>query len=159
MSMIYLEMIVAVIFKRVKYRDVFRKLEEDFKNHWEELGCAGGPKELDIDPVTYLALEEAGVLACFTANKDDEIIGYGCFIQQRNLHHKTIVTATSDCFYIKPEYRKGTLGYRFLKYMQDELYRCGIDLVQMVMNINKDLDKLLTRLGYTKCDIIYVRGK
>ena len=106
---------------------------------------------LDIDHDRYLLADDLGILRVFTVRDETRLIGYACFCVQFSLRHKTSLQATEDSLYLAPEYRKGTTGVRFIKFIENVLSLEGVQLIRQHAHPDTTLDALLPKMGYEHC--------
>lgn len=137
-----------------EYRD---QIDSMLQDNWEELGMAGGPKELNVDTAWYDYIHHIKSGRTYGVAENGKLIGYASFFVGPHPHHKNKIFATSCCFYIRKDKRKGLLGYRFIKHCEKKLKEAGVDYVQLVMNSNFPIDRFLGKLKYTLSDKIYIR--
>lgn len=118
-----------------------------FKEHYEEIAERTDVIELDPDLDRYKALENAKILEVHTARDGDKLVGYSVWMVVNHLHYKKSVTASSDILYIHPEYRKGLLGYKFLKWTIEEIKTRSPQRILFHMKPFLDYGHLVERLG------------
>jgi GNAT superfamily N-acetyltransferase len=104
---------------------------------------------LDIDRDRYLLADNMGILRAFACRDNGVLVGYACFCLNFSLRHKTRYEATEDSLYLAPEYRGSTIGVRFLKFIEAELVRDGVDLIRQHTHPGTALDRILPKMGYT----------
>src|SRR5688572_8316815 len=103
---------------------------------------------LDIDHDRYILADDMGMLRPFTCRDAGVLVGYACFAVNCSLRHKTSLQATLDSLYLAPEYRKGTIGIRFIKYMETMLRAEGVQVIRQHAHPETALDHILPKLGY-----------
>jgi len=118
-----------------------------FKEHYEEIAERTDVIELDPDLDRYKTLENAKILEVHTARDDGKLVGYSLWMVVNHLHYKKSVTASSDILYIHPDYRKGLLGYRFLKWTTEEIKKRSPQRILFHMKPFLDYGHLVERLG------------
>lgn len=124
-------------------------------DHYQALSDQVFP--LEPDYARYLALDAAGVLANLAAIDSDsgELIGYGIHLIHYHLHYRTSLHSIEDVYYLKPEYRKGMTGVRFLKAQESMLVDLGVQKIIFGTKCRADIGVLLNRLGYTHFEQLY----
>lgn len=129
-----------------------------FLAHYSEIETLPG---LKVDPnyEAYLHCEKEGLLRVFTVRQSEtaELIGYAVFFVKLNLHFKTVKEAVHDLLFLYPKYRKGALGYRFVKWCDEELKKEGVNIILQSVSFLRDHSSLFKRLGYRLIDLVYVR--
>jgi len=112
-------------------------------------------KDLDLDFQTYLELDKAGILKCFTVRSNTKLVGYALFSKVNNAQHKDMVVAHQDVIYIMPEYRLS--GIKLLRYTEKVFKEEGVDYIFQAAPKISRFGKVLERLGYTELETIYTR--
>lgn len=148
-----------ITFQRERAQDVFQEMLPLLEKHWEEIAHF---KDILLEPdtETYFRMEDMGILRVFTARDENGIlIGYNVFFIKHNLHYKSSLNALQDILFIHPDYRKGTIGTRLIKWCDEELRAEGVQVVYQHLKAKKELDfsALLERIGYHFVDKIYAR--
>ena len=120
---------------------------ELFKNHYEEVAERQDVIELDPNIEKYNQLYKAKTLEIHTARDNGKLIGYSLWVVVNHLHYKKSITASSDVLYISPEYRKGMLGYKFIKWTTEEIKKRNPQRILFHMKPFLDYGKIVERLG------------
>ena len=95
------------------------RLIEDIKPllelHYQELTLNKEYIVLDPDWTKYKTLADANKLVVVTARDLDRLVGYSVFFITNHMHYQQNVFAMNDVLYLHPDYRKGSLGIKFIK--------------------------------------------
>lgn len=106
----------------------------------------------------YLEAEKLGKLHVYTARKDAGLIGYAAFLVDTNPHYMDSLQAMQDVIYLDPNYRGGRTGLMLIKYAENELRTCGVQVVYHHVKLkHPQLGRLLEALGYEQTDQLYAR--
>ena len=97
---------------------------------------------LDIDHQQYHLADAIGMLRVFTVRDDERLVGYAVYCVSFSIRHQTSLQATQDSLYLAPEYRKGTLGIRFLKYIEAELRADHVQVLRQHTHPGTNLDNI-----------------
>lgn len=126
------------------------------KQHWQEI--AHYPDiVLDPDRDQYLALEEAGMIRCFTARvAGEQLVGYAVFFVRPALHYAGSVQAYQDVLYLDPSARGGT-GIRFVRFCDEQLEKSAIQVVYHHVKQAHNFGPMLERMGYELVDLIFAK--
>lgn len=124
--------------------------------HYDEL-CVTKDFPLAPDYDAYRKLWDMGMLRCITLRADNELIGYIIFIIQPHLHYRTCKTAFEDIYFLRKDYRKGTIGVRLFKYAEKVLKSIGVDRIIVHTKIHMDNSKLFEYLGYKWTDKLFTK--
>lgn len=130
--------------------------------HWKEI--AHYPDiPLDVDREQYAALEEAGMIRCYTARLRDalysgpgSLVGYAVFFVRPALHYASSVQAYQDVLYLDPAVRGGT-GIRFIRWCDEQLAKSAIQVVYHHVKQAHNFGPMLERMGYQLVDLIFAR--
>ena len=126
------------------------ELEDMLKLHVEELSKFSVSLNPDWD--MYQQLENMKVLHIVTARDDKKLIGYYVSIIATHHHYKDALIAENDIHYILPEYRKGWLGYRFLKHVIQLLKKRNVNIILHTMKADHSYLPITKRLGFKLTD-------
>ena len=125
--------------------------------HWQEVAQF---KDIPLAPdiQKYNALDVAGVLKLYTVRVSGALVGYAIFVVGQSLHYVTSKVAQCDVIFLKPEYRRGSLGVRRIAHTEGDLKAQGVDVLRHHAKIEHPvLGRLLDARGYIREDIIYAR--
>lgn len=139
-------------FSREKIKDAWPELYPLFIDNNVETGAFS---EFAPSFQNYRELEEQNLLSLFVVRKDNEPIGYASFFVYPH-HHSGKLIAQQDALYLKPNHR-GITGYKFLKWVDLELQKQGIDSVLRQVTVKKDFTKTLLSLGYEPVQTTFIR--
>ena len=123
-------------------------------SHWEEIAHY---RDLPLKPHWgfYHTSQKIGMLRVYTV-RNPGLIGYGVYMVSPSAHY-SVLQANQDILYIDPEFRGGTLGYRFIKWCDKQLRKEDVTLVMQHVKLKHDFGTMLERIGYEPLDKIYVR--
>lgn len=127
-----------------------KELDGILELHVEELSKFSS--ELNPDWKVYQKLEDNNLLHIVTARDDKKLVGYYVSIIVMHYHYKDVVIAENDIHYILPEYRKGWLGYKFLKQVIQFLKRRKVDVILHTMKADHSYLPITERLGFKLTD-------
>lgn len=132
-------------------------VDELLHRHWQEI--AHYPDiPLDVDWEAYEGAEAKGKLRAYTARADGEIIGYASYFVNHNAHYKSSLQAVQDVLYLAPEYRGGRIGFRLIRFADEQLRAEGTQAVyHHVKRAHPNLGRLLGFLGYELVDELWAR--
>ncbi len=139
---------------------LFPKLWEEmvplFVRHWREIAHY---QDIQLAPSIefYRGQEEGGVLRAYTIRTEDsnELVGYCVYFVRPNPHYSGSLQAAQDVLFLAPEYRKGMVGAKFIKWCDERLKEEGVQAVYQHVKAVHDFGPMLERMGYEKVDIIY----
>jgi GNAT superfamily N-acetyltransferase len=108
--------------------------------------------EIDIDAYHYLICDPL----VFVALDEEHIVGYSIFRVSNHPHYNKSI-AIQDVIYIHPDFRKGSVGTRFYKFIEKELENTEAEAVIISHTSQKDLSLLFNRLGYNQLEVLYMK--
>jgi hypothetical protein len=128
------------------------------KEHGDEVNPIRG-MDIDVDKTLYMLNAREGRLFIFTARlcASRELVGYSIYIVGTDAHFRKSLRATNDIFYLKPEVRKGWLGYNFLKFCEEKLKQKKVDMIYQETTLLRDLGSMLKRAGYQPVQMSYAK--
>jgi GNAT superfamily N-acetyltransferase len=142
-------------YSRENFSDVRNDIEVLLEKHWEEIALNKSKIKLNPDWDTYLSLYEAGQLGIYTARKDKKLVGYFIVVAAPNPHYKDHIFAVNDIIYLDPEYRKGFVGVKLIKYAEKNLKELGVSVLAINTKVHKPFDSLMERLGFSLIERVY----
>jgi GNAT superfamily N-acetyltransferase len=96
--------------------------EDIFEQHWQALGLDKEQIKCSIDYERYHQMEAMDMIHCLVARHEGKVVGYIINFLIRHMHYKDSGTmALVDMYFILPEYRRGGLGARMFKMMEQQL--------------------------------------
>ena len=104
--------------------------------------------KLNPDWKVYQKLADINALHIVTARDDKKLVGYYVSFIMTHHHYKDALVAENDLHYILPEYRKGWLGYKFLKEVVQFLKRRNVNIIMHSMKASHSYLPLTERLGF-----------
>jgi len=120
------------------------------KLHSEELTEFSFP--LNPNWEIYQRLEDISTLHIVTARDCEKLIGYYVSIITTHHHYMDALIAENDIHYILPEYRKGWLGYKFLKRVIQFLKARNVNIILHTMKADHSYLPITERLGFKLTD-------
>lgn len=144
----------------VKYQQEFLYTVEDdakplLEKHWEEIAVNKDKIKLNPDWDAYRELEAQGKLKIFTAREGENLVGYFVVVVTTNLHYKDHLFATNDIIYLAPEYRKGFVGIRLIRFAEKCLKEDKVSVLVVNTKVHKPFDPVLERLGFNLTERVY----
>jgi len=126
------------------------EFEDMLKLHSKELTEFSFP--LNPNWELYQQLADSDMLHIVTARDNRKLIGYHVSFILIHHHYKDMIVAENDLHYILPEYRKGWLGYKFLKRTIQLLKNHNVNIITHSMKASKSYLPLAERLGFELMD-------
>jgi hypothetical protein len=145
---------VSLDFSVEPYSSVIDEMRLWYAAHWVEVGDGVG---LAVNYERYVELESAGMLHVAVARCVGELVGYHIFVLRRPQHYMHTLMAFSDATYLRPAYRKGFNGVRFLRYAADSTALAGAKRVHVSSTARLPFGKVLEWLGFREMERIYCK--
>lgn len=142
-------------FQEESYTNIKDDIKDLLKSHWEEVELYQDDIEMNPDWDQYFKLSCLGVLRIYTARDEDRLVGYCILLVNNSLHYKDRLLASCDLLYVKPEARKGLVGYNLIKYAEEKLKQIGVSVVQINTKTYAPFDKLLERMDFSLIERSY----
>lgn len=142
-------------------RESFATLSEDslefLNEEYAETGQFQDEVPLDIDWDALFEYDRRGQLACFSLRLEDgTLIGYAMFILSTTLHAKSTLHAMTDVIYVRPKYRKGLVGVKFIHFCEAQVKAMGAKIIHMIMKADPSY-RFLERSGYRIFEVTYMK--
>ena len=144
-----------IIFAEESAYDLIDEIKPLIAEHWEEIARNKDAIKLNPDFSAYKALQELGVLHIATARDDGELIGYSISIITPNLHYQDHLFAVNDILFIKKSYRKGRVGLKLFKYMEECYRKRNVSVVHIHSKCAHDFAGLMEYLNYSHIEKVY----
>jgi GNAT superfamily N-acetyltransferase len=123
------------------------------QSHWSEIDPGG---VMDFNQEALFALEDAGVVKCYTARSDRLLVGYLIYLGDESLYQLGRKIVRDMGLYVAPEFRKGTTAIRLMKYAEEDLRGIGIaEIFQVIPAGNESLGKMLEGGGYRHHETVF----
>lgn len=145
------------MFKVEPLQDILLEMAPLLVEHWLEIGVNREQIPLSPDFSKYIALQDAGVLHCVSVRVEGKLVGYSLTFLQPHLHYSKNLFALNDIIFISKDYRKGTLGFKLIKFVEDEMKRKDVSKIVYHIKTAHNFGKILERLGYTAEEINYCK--
>lgn len=123
--------------------------------HWAEIAHYD---DIPLDPnwPQYEAMESGGLLRVFTVRDERfALIGYCIYVVAPGLHYKPVTYANQDILFILPEFRRGRIGRRLVRFTEDALKQEGVHIVLQHVKVKYDFGPMLRRDGYEPIDTVW----
>ena len=136
----------------------FRERTPDamFHAHWQEV-AQDKNWEHDLNWPYYYSLEEAGMLRIVVLTISGVTAGYFIFIVSPSLHYSSKRLASSDMFYIMPQFR-ARYAIRLFRAAESFAKAAGAGKMYIAFKIYKDITPLTKRLGFTHVEDVVVKS-
>jgi GNAT superfamily N-acetyltransferase len=144
-------------------REPFAKVSEDLlefiEDHHAEAGQFKDEVPLDMDWNGMFHYESVGKLLSFAVRLKEggAMLGYGVFILTPTLHAKSTMHAICDALYLRPEYRQGLLGIKFIDFCEAHVRQAGAAVVHLVMKTDPRMARVLERSGHRIYEVTYMK--
>lgn len=123
--------------------------------HYEELALNQDKVPLDPQYEIYIERERRGELMFMVLRDRGELIGYFIGFVAPGLHYRTCLTLIMDIFFIHPEHRGNSSGFKMFKAVELEAKRRGVDRMFVGSKVHLDASWLFEKLGYEPVEKFY----
>jgi len=144
-----------IVFQKEAPEPFAQEAMELFQKHYEEIAERTDVIALDPDLKRYNNLYDQGMLEIHTIRDDGKLVGYSLWFVVSHIHYKNSLTANSDVLYISPDYRKGMLGVKFVKWSVEEVKKKNPQRIMFHVKPFLDYSPILKRLGANYFENIY----
>lgn len=146
----------GLTFQRERAHELLDEARPLFEAHYREISHFQDIP-LDINEAAYMHLEESGLLRCFTARYNGELVGYCVFFVKHNPRYQSSLQANQDILYIDKSQRGALFGKRLLEYCHDRLKAEGVQVVYQHTKAARSEGRFMVLLGYELVDYIYAK--
>lgn len=148
----------GISFQQEQFASFVKDAQPLFEQHYSELALDQDKIKLSLDLSKYEKAERDGYLFVFTARDAGELFGYYTAGLLPHLHYANAGTmASTDMYWIHPDYRRGMLGAKFLMAIENALREKGITKIYISCKAHHDLTKLFQALGYHLSDYMFTK--
>lgn len=120
--------------------------------YWKEVK---GP--VKIAWAEYFRAEAQGNLAIATARDSHRLVGYFVITSGQLLHYASIREVRDDTFYLAPEYRGSSVGFRFVAFAVACMEQTKVPILRVVNKAKADYARMWQKLGFTAEEIHYTK--
>lgn len=148
----------TITYQVERWPDIPRtEMDALFQLHWEEIAGDKNKIKLDVDYDLYAQLAENGGIHIVTVRDAGRLVGYNCMFIHTNLHYKGVLMAASDVYFLMKEYRRGSIGIRMFKFVEESLRAIGVKKVFMNTKVWKDNSVIFDRLGFHEVERLWCK--
>ena len=142
-----------ITFMRELVENVIEEIKPLLELHWREIAHY---QDIELDP-DWEFYENAKTVRVYTCRDEGKLIGYGVFFIAPNKHYKQSIQAAQDILFLHPDYRGGRIGYRLIRFCDNQLKAEGAQAVYHHVKTAHNWGNLLTHMGYELVDLIYAK--
>lgn len=144
-----------ITFEVESFADSLEELKPILPLHYEELALNKDKVPLSPQYDVYLQREMLGELVFITARIEGELMGYFIGFVSPGLHYSTCLTCLMDIFYIHPEHRGSSFGFKLFTFVEQELRRRNVDRWFVGSKVHLDASWLFEKLGFDRVEVVY----
>lgn len=124
--------------------------------HYDEIALY---QDIPLSPAKeiYRIADRDGLLRIYTARYEGTLVGYEVFFIYNHPHYSTALEAVQDVLFLAPDMRHGLIGYRFIKWCDEQLEQEKVQVIFRYVSNKHDYSSLLKRLGFVQHDVVYSR--
>jgi N-acetylglutamate synthase-like GNAT family acetyltransferase len=148
---------MAITYQVEKYHEICDEIHVMWREHWEEVYFDKDIIKFNPDYDKFKLLSESDILHTVTVRENGEVIGYHISLIYPHIHSKSSLTCFTDMFFVRKDKRKGLIGIKLLKFVEQSLKGKGIQKIYMGSKSHIDISIILERLGYTYIEKLYTK--
>lgn len=135
---------------------IFHEIDALAQGHWQEVANHRDVRPLDLDYEKYITINEMKIIRVFTVREDGRLIGYASFFIAPHLHYKRWIHASSDVYYLVPDYRgKDGIGKEFFTKIEEWLKSLDVNVIDIQDKTHHTHEKFFLGLGYKVVEQVY----
>jgi GNAT superfamily N-acetyltransferase len=120
----------------ISFEDLLSVFDSMPKEHLEEVPFGNFQLELNLVEEVYTYSEQVGYGRYYAAFVGDDFAGYVTLMASEMLHHRGVMQAVVDVFYVAPAYRSGGVFTKLITYVEQDLKLAGIRFLTVGVNPN-----------------------
>lgn len=128
-------------------KDCLDEIKPVHAQHWAETESYRHGIALNPNYEYMCNAEAQGRFMLFTVRVAGRLVG-NCMMYLSKSTHTQKWVAEEDTIFILPEYRKGRLGIRLIRYVEDVLLNMGVTEIRVTVKEVNEVGRLLQHLGY-----------
>lgn len=136
----------------ISYENLITIIDKTPVNHLEEVPFGNYQMTLDLVHEVYTSTEALGYTKCYIVYVKGNFAGYMLIMASEMSHYRDVIQATTDSFYVKPEYRSSGVFAELLSYVEKDLLDNNIRFLTLGINPNMPhvdrVHKFVNDLGY-----------
>lgn len=145
-------------FQNEKWSECVAEMRSLWPEHYQELALNQEQIKLAADEAKYEQGEALGCLHIVTARSDGRLVGYYYGMLMHHLHYKDAgLMCYSDVYFLKPEFRKGANGARFMAAILKSLKNRGVVKLYISTKVHQDHGALFECFGMKCSDRIFTK--
>lgn len=125
--------------------------------HYDEIAQNKHAIELDVDFESYQKMDAAGILYIVTIEDENKIVGYYIAIVMPHIRYKKSLTATTDLYYLHPDYRKAWIGTKLFRFVEEDLKKRGVERMIVTTKVKLDNSPIFERLNWVFTEKLYTK--
>lgn len=146
---------MSIVIQREDPRSLFHAIAPLLQKHWDEIALDKDAIKLDPDWARYADMAAKGSLVTITVRDEGELVGYAAFFLAPHLHYRTSLTAVSDIFFLRKDYRVGRTGIKLFQVAERELKALGVQKLCIMHKLHLDVGAIFERLGFRAIERTY----
>ena len=128
---------------------LYELAEDLFLDNFQEASSYNGELDLDVNFEFYQRYDDLGLVKFIGAFDGNGLVGYSILLEVPFIAHKHTTLAQCQVIYLKPEYRKGSNGVRFIKFVENVARAINCQYLQIgIPKKQKKVHNLFVDLGY-----------
>ena len=137
-----------ITFAREDFGPLYPEMLPLLEMHYKEIAWNIDNIPLDVDVEKYQALDESGVLFCFSARDKGKLVGYAAFLLHPHPHYKSTMFASNDVIFLLKSHRGKKIGVDFLEFCCAELKAFGAQVTAIRIKDCLNWSPLAQSIGF-----------
>ena len=146
-----------ITYTQERWREFVKDAEPIFALHWREIALDQERIPMGMNGAAYQDIDDKGMLHIVAVRDEGKLIGYHMGMIVTHPHYKDAgLMATTDLFYILPEYRnRGGIGARMILAVEGFLRERKVVKAFIGTKLHQSHAKLLKAMGWTPTDLVF----
>lgn len=135
-------------FNMERMEDVQHEIRPLHVAHWEETELHRHDLPFNPDYSTFVRYERANRYVLFTLRDEHlRLVGNCAMYLDMSTHTQTLI-ASEDTLYLLPQARRGRMGFKFVRYIEDALRTIGAQEINISVKVINKADRFFKLAGY-----------
>lgn len=143
----------------VSFAEAYNSMHQAMQDHWDEVPFGTFGLDFNLDTDAYQLVEHEGYAKYYLVYQEDVAIAYMSVMAAPMYKHKGRLSATTDAYYVAPEYRKSGVFGKLIEFVEKDLAEFGIEFFNIGHNpmYKGKTEEFLEHVGYQRTEVIYTK--
>lgn len=143
----------------VSFAEAYNSMHQAMQDHWDEVPFGTFGLDFNLDTDAYQLADREEYLRCYLMYHENAPIAYVSIMAAPMYKHKGMLSATTDAYYVAPEYRKSGVFGKLIEFVEKDLAEFGIEFFTISHNpmYKGKTEEFLEHIGYQQTEILFTK--